>query len=190
VRTNVRLLVASNTVLAEEVRAGRFRADLFYRLHEFTLSLAPLRTRKEDIRFLAERFRREAAAELHKECHGFTQDAHEYLFHYDWPGNVRELRNVVRRAVLSSTRVIEVKHLRQHYPPTAALLPAAPPVSCQHLPPGRGLPEMVQKMTEQLEKSLIQQTLDETGGNKRLAARRLQIGYKTLFRKLQAYQLS
>ena len=189
IRTNVRLIVASNVVLEEAVRAGRFRADLFHRLNEFTMLLPPLHARREDILFLAERFRREAAAELRKESHGFTPEAQAYLLTYDWPGNVRELRNTVRRAVLLSSRVIDLKHLRQGLTPLPPTLRVAQDTLRQTLQHGQGLHEMVRAMAEQLEKTLIQQVLYETRGNKRLAAKRLQIGYKTLFRKLQAYNI-
>jgi len=191
-QTNIRLIAATNVSLEEEVQAGRFRADLFHRLNEFTVLLHPLRARREDILFLAERFRREVATELGKESHGFTPEAQAYLLMYDWPGNVRELRNAVRRAVLLSHRVIDCKHLRQTLTPPAVTLRVAENTILPPLPPlphGQGLHELVRDMAEQLEKTLIQQMLRETHGNKRLAAQRLQIGYKTLFRKLQAYNI-
>jgi DNA-binding NtrC family response regulator len=163
---------------------------LFHRLNEFTMSLVPLRARKEDIRFLAERFRHEAAAELGKENHGFTPEAYMHLLAYAWPGNVRELRNVVRHAVLLGARVIDLKHLRQALTPSLVTLQVTQNPLLPKLQQGHGLHDIVRARVEQLEKTLIQQVLHETGGNKCLAAKRLQIGYKTLFRKLQAYDIS
>jgi two-component system nitrogen regulation response regulator GlnG len=179
VTTDVRIIVASNAVLEDEVKAGRFRDDLFHRLNEFKIYLLPLRQRLEDILPLAERFRRETNAELHKNVSDFSAEACSYLLAYEWPGNVRELRNTVRRAVLLSTSMIEVKHLRQVLSPTT-----------NEIPPGDGLHAIVQKMSARLEKTIIEHVLEETGGNKSQAAKRLKIGYKTLYRKLKEYNIA
>src|SRR2546425_7931886 len=96
---DVRLMVASNAILEDEVCAGRFRTDLFHRLNEFKITLPPLRERREDILLLAERFRRETNAELGKQVAGFSPEAQAVLLGADWPGNVRELRHAGRRAV-------------------------------------------------------------------------------------------
>jgi two-component system response regulator HydG len=114
---DVRLVVASNAILEDEVCTGRFRADLFHRLNEFKVDLLPLRERRDDILWLAERFRRETNAELGKEIAAFSEEAQAYLLVHDWPGNVRELRNTVRRAVLLSNRQIELQQLRQRRAP-------------------------------------------------------------------------
>jgi two-component system nitrogen regulation response regulator GlnG len=187
--TDVRIIVASNVVLEDEVRAGRFRNDLFHRLNEFKIYLLPLRERREDILFLAERFRRETNTELGKNVCGFSTEAQAYLLKYDWPGNVRELRNAVRRAVLLSTEVIEVKHLRQ-----VLSVPAMAPMTRLDLPTlkmqqGYSLHDIVRELASQLEKTLIQHALQESGGNKSQTARLLRIGYKTLYRKLKEYDL-
>lgn len=183
VSTDVRIIVASNTVLEDEVKAGHFRDDLFHRLNEFTIYLLPLRERREDVLFLAERFRCETNAELHKNVSGFSAEACSYLLAYNWPGNVRELRNTVRRAVLLSTNTIEVKHLRQ------VLLPATSVPQAPEIPSGDGLHAIVQQMSAHLEKTIIQHVLEETGGNKSQAAKRLKIGYKTLYRKLKEHNI-
>lgn len=190
--TNVRVLVASNTILETEVRAGRFRADLFHRLNEFKLDLLPLRERREDILYLAERFRRETNTELAKDVQGFSAEAQAYLLSHDWPGNVRELRNAVRRAVLLATQVIEVKHLGQILTPTS-LTPVFPTggldLPGHEAPQGYSMPEVIQKLTAQLEKALLQHALQECSGNKSQAARLLNIGYKTLYRKLKEHDI-
>lgn len=184
VTTDVRIIVASNAVLEHEVKAGRFRDDLFHRLNEFKIYLLPLRERPEDILPLAERFRCETNAELHKNISAFSAEARAYLLAYDWPGNVRELRNTVRRAVLLSTSTIEVKHLRQVLSPT----PNVPQTPA--MPPGDGLHAIVQQMLAHFEKSIIERVLEETGGNKSQAAKRLKISYKTLYRKLKEYNIA
>jgi two-component system nitrogen regulation response regulator GlnG len=132
---------------------------------------------------LAERFRRETNAELHKNVSDFSAEARAYLLAYNWPGNVRELRNTVRRAVLLSTSMIEVKHLRQVLSPTTSV-PQAP-----EIPPGDGLHAIVQKMSAHLERTIIEHVLRTTGGNKSQAAKRLKISYKTLYRKLKEHNL-
>jgi DNA-binding NtrC family response regulator len=187
VATDVRIIVASNVVLEEEVQAGRLRADLFHRLNEFKIYLLPLRQRREDILPLAERFRREANAELGKNVPGFSAEAQAHLLTYDWHGNVRELRNAVRRAVLLSTEMIECKHLRQVLSPTTDPVPS---VAVSKMQQGYGLHDIVREITSHLEKALIVHVLEETQGNKRQAARQLQIGYKTLYRKLQEYNIT
>jgi two-component system nitrogen regulation response regulator GlnG len=189
VTTDVRIIVASNVVLEEEVQAGRFRADLFHRLNEFKIYLLPLRQRREDILPLAERFRCEANAELDKNVSGFSAEAQAHLLTYNWLGNVRELRNAVRRAVLLSTTVIECKHLRQVLSPNADTAQVVPGVAVDKMQQGYGLHDIVREITTHLEKALIVHVLNETQGNKRQAAKRLQIGYKTLYRKLQEYDI-
>jgi DNA-binding NtrC family response regulator len=188
---DVRLVVASNAVLEDEVCAGRFRADLFHRLNEFKLELLPLRARRDDILWLAERFRRETNAELEKQVAAFSDEAKAYLLVHDWPGNVRELRNTVRRAVLLSQERIELQHLRLRQAPQAAPRIEAPPVVLQEAPrdPGRGLHDIIHAAVMELEKSLIQHALAETRNNKKQAAKMLHIGYKTLYRKLREHHM-
>jgi DNA-binding NtrC family response regulator len=189
ITTDVRIVVASNTVLEDEVRAGRFRADLFHRLNEFKIYLLPLRERKEDILFLAERFRHETNEELAKHTSCFSREAQAYLLSYTWEGNVRELRNVVRRAVLLSNDIIELKHVQQVLGLMTEAAPAGLNLPIHKLYQGYGLHEVVHEVAAHLEKSLIEHVLEETRGNKSQAAKRLQIGYKTLYRKLQEYGL-
>jgi two-component system nitrogen regulation response regulator GlnG len=189
VQTDVRLIVAANVVLAEEVQAGRFRADLFHRLNEFAISLTRLRDRRDDILFLAERFQHEANSELGKRSEGFSSEAQAYLLAYEWPGNVRELRNAIRRAVLLSQQTIELKHLRQVLSPRPLAWQTMYGASLEKIQQGNSLHEVIDEVVTSLEKVLIQHTLEETGGNKRHAAARLHIGYKTLFRKLREYNI-
>ena len=189
ITTDVRIVVASNTVLEDEVRAGRLRADLFHRLNEFKIYLLPLRERKEDILFLAERFRHETNEELAKHTSRFSSEAQAYLMSYAWEGNVRELRNAVRRAVLLSNDIIELKHVQQVLGLMAEAAPAESNLPIHKLYQGYGLHDVVHEVAAHLEKALIEHVLEETRGNKSQAAKRLQIGYKTLYRKLQEYGL-
>ena len=215
VTTDVRIIVASNVVLEDEVRAGRFRADLFHRLNEFKIVLVPLRDRREDIPILAEQFVQETHAELGKTVRKFSDEALRHLLTYDWPGNVRELRNTIRRAVLLSDEIIELKHVRQILststsPPSVGLqgisrpqpansdsprsvlpksMPSVVNLPFDRFPAGGSLHDIIREATTQIEKAVIQQVLQEVKGNKSAAAKRLKIGYKTLFRKLKAYEL-
>jgi DNA-binding NtrC family response regulator len=97
---DVRVMSASNSDLSSEVEAGRFRADLFYRINVMTIHLSPLRERREDVPVLAEAFLGEIAAQLGKPMRGISREALTALQGYDWPGNVRELRNVLERGVV------------------------------------------------------------------------------------------
>jgi DNA-binding NtrC family response regulator len=100
VRVDVRLIASTNADLAEAVREGRFREDLWYRLNVFPITVPPLRERKEDIPLLAEHFLRRSGRGMRKDVRSFTKEAVDTLVAYDWPGNVRELENVVERAVI------------------------------------------------------------------------------------------
>ncbi|WP_255558918.1 sigma-54 interaction domain-containing protein [Horticoccus luteus] len=105
-QANVRIIAATNRNLAAEVKAGRFREDLYYRLNVISLELPPLRERPEDILDAANHLLRSIGDDLHREFRGFTPLAGEALQSYDWPGNLRELRNVVERAAILSDRDI------------------------------------------------------------------------------------
>jgi DNA-binding NtrC family response regulator len=187
--TDVRIIVASNAVLEEEVRAGGFRCDLFYRLNEFKLCLVPLCQRRDDILFLAERFRCEANAELGKKVCGFTADAQVWMLTYAWPGNVRELRNAIRCAVLLSNEVIEPQHLYRSSATWSGPMQKDPALPIDKMRQGYGLHEILREATADLERALILRALRQTQGNKLRTARHLQIGYKTLFRKLKEYDI-
>src|SRR5688572_12258616 len=106
----VRIIAASNIPLGEEVRMGRFRADVYYRLNEFVITLPPLRER-DNILQLANSLLAEAAIALDRPCRKISEATAQVLLRYHWPGNVRELRNVMRRACLLAAEVIEPEHL-------------------------------------------------------------------------------
>jgi transcriptional regulator with GAF, ATPase, and Fis domain len=103
IAVDVRIIAATNRNLQEDVRAGRFREDLFYRLNVFPITIPPLRERAEDIPLLVSAFVREFAVAQGKQIAGVTRSSLDALLGYPWPGNVRELRNVVERAVIVAT---------------------------------------------------------------------------------------
>jgi len=128
--------------LEREVRAGRFRQDVYYRLNEFAITLPPLRER-DNILHLANAFLAEASAELDRPCRKLSPAATQVLLRYPWPGNVRELRNVIRRASLLASDVVEPEHL--------AVLPVDPSLATDRpgepAPAGSSLKQLAQAAT-------------------------------------------
>lgn len=181
---DVRLIAATNKNLAEMVRSGSFREDLFFRLRVVEIWLPPLRERREDIPLLAQGFLDEFAGANAKSLAGFTPDSMELLLAYRWPGNVRELRTAVEHAVvLSRGDRISVRDLPPwiRNPEPSASTPAAPPPPA--VPPGPSL------NVKEAEKQLIIRALKETDGNRSLAAKKLGMSRRTFYRKLEAHQL-
>jgi DNA-binding NtrC family response regulator len=183
---DVRIVAAANVSLEAEMRAGRFRQDLFYRLAEFVITLRPLRDRPEDIPHLANRFLAEARMDLKRPVGGFSPEALARLTAHRWPGNVRELRNVVRRAVLLSTDVVDAEALGS----LADDEPGAPGPSPTATLPTRSLKEAAEQAVIAAESQAISAALQRTGGNKSEAARLLRTDYKTLYLKMKRYGLS
>ena len=187
----VRIIAASNVPLGEEVRLGRFRADVYYRLNEFMITLPPLRER-DDILKLANTLLREAAIELDRPCRKISESAAQVLLRYHWPGNVRELRNVIRRACLLAPDVIEPEHLSVLAVEPCTATPrrpgAVPGSSAGSSPPeGSSLKQLADLATLDAEGQAIRLALQATGGNKSEAARLLRVDYKTLHLKMKRY---
>ena len=112
IKLDIRLIAATNRNLEDEVRAGRFRQDLYYRLNVVTLKTPPLRERRVDIPVLAMQFASRFGAQCGRRISGISPEAEAYLMHYDWPGNIRELENAVERAaVLGSSDIIQLEDL-------------------------------------------------------------------------------
>ena len=176
VEVDVRVLCATNRDLREETRAGRFREDLYFRLHVFTIRLPPLRDRKEDIPLLVQHFIGKFAGETGKHVHGATPAAMEVLQAYGWPGNIRELRNTVERAmILVDGDMIGEEHLPPDMRPRGGGAGEAP----LRLPEGLRLKEV--------EKQYILSSLRRNRGNKARTADQLGISEKTLYNKLHRY---
>ena len=176
VQVDVRIVAATNRDLAAEVRAGRFREDLFYRLDVVTVRLPPLRERREDVPLLAAAFLARFAERNRREVTGFSDAALQALSAHDWPGNVRELQHAIERAVvLCRGHVVDLGDLPD---PVRAAIPgrSAPPSSSLSIPVGTPL--------EEIERIVIRETLRHTRGDKNLAARLLQVAPRTIYRKL------
>ncbi len=183
-RVDVRIVAATNKLLREEVRAGRFREDLFYRLNIVPITLPPLRERKEDIPLLAEFFLEKFRAERKRRVQ-LSPEAVVGLIQYDYPGNVRELENMIERAViLSDGLVITPKELHTSTPESPS--PGFPAV-----PPGGGsLVEIGRRAAEEAEKIALLDALRRTNWNRVKAAQALAIDYKTLRLKIRRYGLT
>ncbi|HEX6913319.1 MAG TPA: sigma-54 dependent transcriptional regulator [Longimicrobium sp.] len=177
-QVDVRLVAATNKDLQAEVRAGRFREDLFYRLSVFPLEVPPLRDRsREDVLELAHRFLRELGQRHRNSPTDLSSRAAEVLAGYAWPGNVRELKNVLERALVlaAGSQRIEPEHL----PPTLKA-PGAPRAA-------REEPSILP--LEEVERRHIERTLFLLGGNRTSAAEKLGISRSTLHTKIQQYGL-
>jgi DNA-binding NtrC family response regulator len=183
----VRIIAASNVPLGEEVRLGRFRADVYYRLNEFVITLPPLRER-DNILQLANGLLAEAALELDRPCRKISEPAAEVLLRYHWPGNVRELRNVIRRACLLASDVIEPEHLSiVSLTPCTAASSCGPPALLGSTAKGSSLRELAELAAVDAEGQAIRLALQATGGNKSEAARLLRVDYKTLHLKMKRF---
>jgi DNA-binding NtrC family response regulator len=171
-RTNARILAASNRNLEDEVKSGRFREDLFYRLNVVELNVPPLRERREDILPLAGRF----IEELTKGRARFSDTVAACLERYPWPGNVRELRNAMERAVLlSRSELILPEHLPTRVREAAGLPAAVPPAGdAQQL--------------EEIERQAILQALHQHQSNRTETAKALGISRRALIYKLQRFR--
>lgn len=171
---NVRIIAATNRDLQKEVQDGKFREDLFYRLNVFTITLPPLRNRKEDILILAESFIQQFVHRSNKRVLGMTVAFTEFLNQHDWKGNIRELKNIIERAVI----LTEDEQL------TVDNLPAEIKVAHQT---ARPLTSFELATAEMLH---IKQVLHYTKGNKTEAARLMNIGLTTLYRKIEEYGIT
>jgi two-component system response regulator HydG len=170
-RVDVRLVAATNRRLAELVKEGKFREDLYYRLNVITVAIPTLRERPEDIPILADHFIRRYAQRNHRTIAGMTKEAMEQLVTYSWPGNVRELENTIERAiVLSRERMIGVDAL----PPTVL---GSSPAS------GRVMIPIGTKMRD-VQRQMILETLKHTNGNRELAAKLMGIASRTIYRRM------
>ena len=171
---DIRLVAATNKELATEVKFGRFRKDLYYRLNVINLTLPPLRERKEDIEPLTRHFIGKYSRRTKKRVSSISNDALRLLAQYSWPGNVRELENVIERAVI----------LARGEQVTADLFPLMSPENPE------GLPETGETSLESVERRQIMKILKKTGFHRSRAAEELGITRKTLSKKIAEYGLS
>jgi DNA-binding NtrC family response regulator len=186
ISVSVRVVAATNKDLAEEVKRGAFRLDLYHRLDVFHLRVPPLRDRREDILPLAAQFLTRFAARMRKPAARFSPETERALVAYDYPGNVRELRNVIERAViLSVAEQIDLDCIVLSGPtrPAEAAL-AAPPFFAVELDASGRPPDL-----DALERAYVARLLELTGGNRTQVARLLGVSYPTIAKKIADYGL-
>lgn len=172
ITVNVRFIAASNKDLKKLIQAEKFREDLLYRLNAAVLSIPPLRERQEDIPLLIDYFLRQYSHAHAAQIKHVSDAVREKLRHYPWPGNVRELKNVISyAAAVSALPTIELEDL----PPDFLSIPQ------RHTP---------ENIREEMEKNLIVNMLKKTGYNKKKTAELLNMGRKTLYRKLKKYGIT
>lgn len=177
VELDVRIIAASNKDIRESVLKKEFRQDLFYRLGELVVTMPPLRERVEDIPFFAGKFMFEACSELNKQIREFSEKALELLSGYNWPGNLRELKNLVRKAVLFSDGDIISGDCIE------SLFGAQCGEKCSsHSSP-------LKNAIKELEKKMIREAIEKTGGNKSKTAELLDVSYPKLLAKLKEYDI-
>lgn len=192
IKINVRIIVASNENLAEKVKKGEFREDLYHRLNEFEIAIPPLRERAEDLDLFIKHFIEEVNIDLNKNILGIDNEAFEILASYNWPGNVRELKNTIRRACLltSTDRYISKTALTNEI-----LHHAKPSYDFQELTENSEEPlsakanNYFKKLIEKAELDQIMEVLKRVNYNKTKAASLLDIDRKTLYNKLKRMQL-
>jgi len=192
VKTDVRVIAATNTDLEKAIEEGTFRKDLYYRLSVFPVSLPPLRDRLEDIHLLVFHFLEDYKNKSGRFITGISKEALRALVNYEWPGNVRELENAIERAVIiASGRQIELEDLPEAISRRASEATAfARQERAAAAGDGRaiGIEVELPAAMDEIEKQVIEATLDYTEGDKSRAARLLNIGRKTLYRKLEQYE--
>ncbi len=182
---DVRVIATTNRDLAAEVRAGRFREDLYYRLHVLPVHIAPLRDRPEDVVPLAQHFAEHFARQNGFQTPQFTPEAIDRLQSWTWPGNVRELENVLQRAVVMLRHTtIEAADVAF----TSAGSPAAPLAVGGQLAPEQLGPQLANRKLEEIERLSILATIDAARGNKTEAARRLGVTARTLSNKMRLWR--
>ncbi|MBM3463214.1 MAG: sigma-54-dependent Fis family transcriptional regulator [Armatimonadetes bacterium] len=174
ISVDVRLIAATNRDLAREVREGRFREDLLYRINVIPLEIPPLRKRREDIPLLVNHFLKRMSLKLKKSIEGVCPNAMALLKGYSFPGNVRELENMLERAsILCKGNLLEQTDIALAMPSVEGVEEAS----------------ILPRSLEEIERNAIQESLERCAGNVARAARELKIGRATMWRKMQRYDL-
>jgi two-component system nitrogen regulation response regulator GlnG len=196
VRTDVRVIAATNQDLKSRIEAGHFREDLFYRLNVFTIHLPPLRERKQDIPLLIDHFILRYNREMHRSVQGLSASALDACLEYDWPGNVRELESAIRSALvngLGDTILADNLPLKRRSTSTPVST-----VETSSAPEGFDLTGLVRKLMKEgktdiyrevmssVDAVILDEVMQEVDGNQMQACRRLGIARMTLRSKLQA----
>jgi len=185
IKVDVRLITATNRNLQQDVKEGRFREDLFYRMNVFPVHLPPLRERTEDIVPLTDFFLQRFNRKLNRQVEGFSPEVRELFLRYEWPGNIRELENLVERMVLmASGPTIEISDIPPEIQSVGSLLSVTPPEKRD-----KPFKDFLKDHMETLERQMVMKSLEECGGNVTKAARQLGLSRKGLQLKMIKYGL-
>jgi len=180
IKTNVRIISATNRELKQAVEQKQFREDLFYRLNSFPISIPPIRQRRSDILVLTEFFLEEFNKKLQRNVKGFSKKALKLIYEYDWPGNVREMENTIERCMIISEKdTLDIDDLPQH------IRAADPSISTDQQSVMFTDDNIVP--FEKIKEKSIRHALKVTGGNIVEAARKLQLGRATIYRLMEKY---
>ena len=180
-KVDVRIIAATHRDLTADVKAGRFREDLFYRINVLAIHIPPLRNRREDVALLIDHFLSRNNARLGTNIRGLSPESRKLLLEYAWPGNVRELENTIERAmVLAETDVLQSSDLPER------IREALDPVQV-HLASGE---LSIKKTTAAIEQILIRRALQKTKGNRTRAADLLEISHRALLYKIKDYKIT
>ncbi|MGE3241780.1 MAG: sigma-54-dependent transcriptional regulator [Pirellulales bacterium] len=197
IRTNARVIAATNRNLEQMIADGEFRSDLFYRLNVYTIHLPPLRERGEDLDLLVRHFLKRFGRELNKQVADISPDAMQLIRDYSWPGNIRELQSVVKHILLEATGPLIVPAFipsflrnKQAVEPAAAVSPILCLAEQTRQRLEAGSMNIYAEVVSLAERELIGEVLRSTGGNLSLAARRLGISRTTLRGKLALLGIS
>ena len=183
IQVDVRVISATNNNLEEKIRTGTFRLDLFYRLNIFTVTIPPLRERKEDIPLLIEYFINKFNDEMGLKISEVSKQALDNLLNYQWPGNIRDLQNAIQSAmILAREGTLTTEHLPMR-------VKGYPVLGNAESDPSSGLDEKLKHISNKLEKELIIDALSRCNYNRTEAANLLKISRKTLFNKMKQYDL-
>lgn len=207
VSVNVRVLCATNKLLEERVRERLFREDLLYRINVVTISLPPLRERRDEIPILTEHLLEKYSAQYGRTLGPLSAEVMERMMEYDWPGNIRELENLCKRFVLVGSETQILRELSSHYGGRLADVPRLVPFESEQKSealskdtaasypgplssePGPSLLEVGRRAAWEAERRAILQMLEVTRWNRREASRRLQVSYKALLNKIKQMEL-
>ncbi len=185
VKVNVRVISATNRNLAEEVKNGKFREDLYYRLNVFPIYIPALRDRREDLPMMVDSFLKLSAKSEHKEIKGIASDAQKMLLEYSWPGNIRQLKNTIFRAVVlcekGTLELGDFPQFKEDVSGTNTATSGTPTATIMQNADGHF------KNLAEIEKHVIESALKRYNGHMSEVARRLGIGRSTLYRKLESY---
>ena len=185
ISVDVRIIVATNENLVDSVRSGDFREDIYHRINEFKIEIAPIRERPEDITIFSQYFLGLANSQLGKSVVEFDEKVLQYLCNYYWHGNLRELRNVIKRSVLlCQGNKINTEHL-----PPEITQPSVAHQEDIHISFNGSLPGSLKKVVEEAEKKAILEVLKRTNNNKSKTAELLCVDRKTLYNKLKSYHI-